>query len=134
MPIRDKRPKASELFAKEDNLVFRGKKVPFAEAFPNIVDFQIEVKRPREGTRGKIETLTYNPRNPPGEYVDCTNEICYGGGFSLGKILREMVERRETERKTSEICKGNKASPKGHRKYGVCTTLFEVQISLEYSV
>lgn len=133
MAKRDYRPKASELFAREENRVFGGKKLPFAKAFPNIVDFRIEVKRPREGSYGEKETLTYTPDNPPSEYVDCKNNICYGGGFSLGKILRKMVREKETELETSEVCKGYKGSPKGHRKYDICTTLFEVKIDLKCS-
>lgn len=32
---------------------------------------------------------------PGGEYIDCTNPSCEGGGFSMGNILREAISGKK---------------------------------------
>jgi hypothetical protein len=43
-----------------------------------------------------------------------------------------MVDKRETERQTSETCRGYWGSPQGQRKAKPCFNFFDVSIVLKY--
>jgi hypothetical protein len=133
MGRRDQRMKASDTF-REANFLF-SKKVSFDEAFPEIEDIVIEVVEDGHGVRhwGPGDPKrTYRKPHLPGEYVDCSNSLCYNGGVSVGSIIRDMVRERVTERETSEVCRGYEGSPKGRRKYRSCMNFFKVKISIRY--
>jgi len=130
MSRRDQRQKASDVF-QEKNFMF-SRKVSFDEAFPEIEDLIIEVEEssgvPSPGGSKSI----YNRQNMPGEYINCSNSLCYNGGFSIGSILREMVSKKQTELETSKFCQGNEASPKGRRVYRKCWHSFKTKVSIKY--
>ena len=67
-----------------------------------------------------------------GEYIDCTNPLCYNGGFGIGPVVREMVGGRETCREGAAICQGNEGSPKGWRIYRKCINHFRYTVELTY--
>jgi len=132
MSIRN-RKKASDVF-RETEFVF-SKKVPFKEAFPEIIDFKIECKE--AGHLGYYYSKNENWRyytieNPPGEYIDCSNPLCYNGGFSIGRVLREMVRNKETEKEGDAICQGYEGSPGGRRKYRSCINFFQYKVKIKY--
>jgi hypothetical protein len=131
MPERD-RMKASDVF-RETHYVF-SRKVPFEEAFPEIKDLRIEVQTLSEGSKFVNYTSVYTMKDKPGEYIDCLNPLCYGGGFSIGKILRDMVSKKETTYESSAMCKGYEGSPKGRRRYRSCLSHWKVKVTLEYKV
>ncbi len=124
--------KASDIFRESEFLFSR--KVPFKEAFPEIVDLEIECKE--TGHLGSVfsneNSHYYSIKNPPGEYIDCSNPLCYGGGFSIGGVLRGMVRNKETEKEGSESCKGYEGSPKGRRRYGSCINFFKYKVKIKY--
>lgn len=125
------RKKASDIF-RETNYVF-SKKVPFLEAFPELEDFTIEVSEsPDIIWGGEEHPRTYTKANPPGEFVDCTNSVCYSGGVSIGEILREMIRERKTQHQVSKGCRGYEGSPKGRRRYRSCMHRFTIKVSLRY--
>ena len=81
------RKKASDIF-KETNSLF-SKKVSFNEAFPDIESISIVVKeyenagqKPDDGLGIYPKTYIFNNRHLPSEYIDCSNTVCYNGGFS----------------------------------------------------
>jgi len=131
MSIKD-RKKASDVF-REWRPVF-GEKSSFKEAFPEIDDLKIECKE--TGHLGSVfnnETSHYySIENPPGEYIDCSNPLCYNGGFSIGRVLREMIRNKEMEKEGSEICKGYEGSPKGRRRYRNCLNFFKYKVKIKY--
>lgn len=129
MSRRDHRPKASEVF-RNSNLVF-AQKVSFEDAFPQIEDITIVGE---ESSLGSPQGNPFSYRKPhlPGEYIDCSNPVCYRGGFSVGSVLREMVRNKETEREARGICQGNEASPKGKKIYRKCLNTFKMKISIKY--
>lgn len=129
MSKREHRPKASEVFAKA-NLVF-GTKVGFAEAFPEIKALKVTVMETGHVGYGGKRTHSYTEVSV-GEYIDCSNPLCYNGGTSLGSHLREMVHERKEEGEFTDICRGNEASAKGRRVYRKCVNLFRSTISIEY--
>lgn len=125
------RTKASDIF-RETNFVF-SKKVPFLEAFPELEEFRIEVSESPDMIWGKDQRArVYAKENPPGEFVDCTNFVCYSGGVSIGEILRDMIRQRKTEAEVSKGCRGYEGSPKGRRRYRSCMHHFTVKVSLKY--
>ena len=128
MSDRDTRMKASDVF-KERQPVF-GQKVPFEEAFPEIDDVRVEVAESGHGMRGKNKDV--HIKGHLGEYIDCSNPLCYRGGFSIGAILRDMVKDRKEQFETTKGCQGYEGSPKGRRKYGSCPHLFRVLVTVKY--
>jgi hypothetical protein len=125
------RKKASDIFQETDYAFV--KKVPFLEAFPEIEDFKIEVSESTDMIWGGRErSCTYTRTQPPGEFVDCTNPVCYGGGVSIGEILRFMIDEGKTEEEVSRGCRGHEGSPQGRRKYRTCMHHFHVRVSLKY--
>jgi len=123
------RKKASEIH-RETNYVF-SKKVPFTEAFPEIDDITVEVKESGHGVYRNSCTGIYG-KDTLGEYIDCSNPLCYNGGFSIGRILWEMVRKQQCDLKTMKICQGYEGSPKGRRKYRSCCNSFDVAIKIIY--
>jgi hypothetical protein len=127
MAARDIRKKASDIF-REGYFPFV-QKVGFEEAYPQIDDLTIEVEEWGYSSKGK---RVYRKPNLPGEYVDCSNPLCYKGGVSIGLILRRMVREGATDRDETALCQGNEGSPKGRRIYRKCLHSFEIHISLTY--
>lgn len=129
MSSRD-REKASDVFRNAD-FVF-SKKVSFAEAFPTIEDIKVVVKRGGHYGVSEWNKEEHYGTNV-GEYVDCTNPMCYNGGFSVGHFLRTMVQSKQTHFERDYIgCQGYEGSPKGKRRYRSCTNHFGVTIDIKY--
>lgn len=125
----DKRQKASDVF-REGYYPFV-RKVSFAEAFPEIEDTRVEAKEYGYAPEAK-QCWLYTREHPPGEYVDCSNPLCYNGGFSIASVLRQMARDGLTEHETSGLCQGNEGSPKGRRIYRKCMHSFEVKVTIKY--
>jgi len=127
------RPKASDIF-RETDYDF-SKKVSFDEAYPTIKNVKAEVLQSGQGVvlRGHPSFYdNYDLKNWPGEFVDCSNPVCYGGGFSIGSILRDMVKKNQAQIKTTKGCRGYEGSPKGRRRYRSCGNRFKIKIYVEY--
>lgn len=128
MTNREYRKKAQEIF-NDTSFVFVGK-ASFEKAFPEVEECLVEVKERGPGV-SNWPTATVRHRNP-GEYINCSNPLCYNGGFRVGSDIREMVSKRETQREGSKICQGNEGSPKGRRVYRKCTNYFRYKITVKY--
>jgi len=124
----DKRMKASDVF-RESEYVFSSK-TSFEEAFPQIKNVEIEVEEIGVGVSQWIGKSVYTRH--VGEFIDCHNPTCYNGGFSIGKLLREMVKTRQTDLEETEFCQGNEGSPKGKRLYRKCWNKFNVKVHIDY--
>lgn len=123
----EKRQKASDVFRETD--FFMAKKSPFEEAFLDISDIRIEVTERKNFS--SADRKRYYGKDAS-EYVDCSNPACYNGGFRLGALIRNMVNRGQTELETTEFCQGYHGSPKGRRNYGPCEHRFKVIIKIKY--
>ena len=119
-----RRMKASDVFRNSPDPLF-GKKVSFQEAFPQIDKINVDVKRVRYAD----EEIIYWGG---GEYVDCDYELCYNGGFRIEKIIRLMVDNKETKKEGSCFCQGYEGSPKGRRRSRSCMNLFKYKIHIDY--
>lgn len=128
MNSRESRLKASDIF--ENTNHFIAKKGTFADAFPGIEELCVEVEID-EGFGGGKKQI-YSKQTLPGEHIDCIHPLCFNGGFSIGFILREMVRKRESDRKGSVICRGYEGSPKGRNKYRDCANMFRFSIHVDY--
>lgn len=58
--------------------------------------------------------------------------MCYNGGFSIGTIFRDMVNKSETTRHDSEMCQGYEGSPKGKNRYQSCLHRFHYRVNIIY--
>lgn len=81
------------------------------------------------------------------EYVDCNNPLCFGGGISLGNVLREMVAGRQEEFIGTSFCTGQEGvrhtggrtpagfvagDPEEPGPHPSCATRFEIEATLRY--
>lgn len=107
-------------------------KVDFDKAFPEIEELSVEVEETGKGITKSISRSIYTKDTLPGEYIDCSNPLCYRGGFSIGSILREMIRNKQTESEIEKFCKGKEGSPKGRRIYDDCFNCFDVKVSIKY--
>lgn len=121
--------KAQDVF-NETNFVF-ATKTTFEKAFPEIKNINFEVRENGKGTYNNGRTSHYC-KIDISEYVNCSNPICYNGGFSIGAIIREMVYKKETDREGSTMCQGNEGSPNGRKIYRKCWNDFSYKIQIEY--
>jgi hypothetical protein len=130
MSRREKRQKAQDVFNETDFLL--SSKGTFDDGFPTIDTIRVQVEEIGHGVDAEYNKRTYTKAHFPGEYVNCSNSLCYNGGFSLGEILRDMVSRLQMEKSAFKTCQGYKGSPKGRRNYGPCGNYFKVQVRLTY--
>jgi len=121
------RKKASDVFRETEFLL--AEKVPFSKALPQIKDIVIEIT---ESNGFQKSERRYQKSNFPGEYVDCSNTLCYNGGIQIGSMVRDMVLANKTVSKISRSCQGYEGSPKGRRRYRPCIHFFWVEITIEY--
>jgi len=121
--------KASDVFQKTE-YVF-SQKASFEEAFPEIEDVSVEVEESGQGVHKGFNKLTYKKKYI-GEYINCSNPLCYNGGFSIGGILREMIRNNKVDLETTESCQGYEGSPKGRRRYKPCWNFFKVKVHIKY--
>lgn len=117
--------KASDIF-KETNYVF-GSKGNFKDAFPEIQEMFIHVTELESLIWMKEQATHYlTVERPGGEYIDCTNPSCGGGGFSMGNVLRKAINSKEEEIEQSITCLGRETS--GRR----CMHAFKISGSVKY--
>ena len=128
---KNKIQKAQDVF-NSSNFVFSKKTSSFDEAFPEIADITINILENGEGVNQYNKERTYPKQYLPGEYINCSNNLCYNGGFSIGNIIRDMIRNEQTELEISKLCQGNEGSPKGRRIYRKCLNFFKIKIKLKY--
>lgn len=126
---RDKRMKASDVF-RESEFLF-AQKTTFDEAFPQIAEVSVEVTQTGRGVSQVLSKLTYTKQSL-GEFINCSNPLCYNGGFSIGSILREMVRNKQSDLSTTRSCQGYEGSAKGRSRWGPCMNCFSVRVHIDY--
>ena len=143
---QERRKKASDI-PRGTNSLFSNK-VPFTEAFAEIENIFIEVKEFESSMRkpekddeweramGSYSSYPrihrYSKNHLPAEKINCSNALCFKGGFSIGSIVRNMIGQKETFKESKEHCQGYEGSPKGKRKYRDCSHQFEYKITIKY--
>jgi len=124
-----KRQKASDVWKENTPFLGTGAKVGFKKAFPTISSIKVKVVESDSGI--ELGPRHYDEENV-GEFINCSNEMCYNGGFQLGHIIREMVRTGTTQDQASKNCQGFEGSPKGRKRYRSCWHSFEVTVEIEY--
>src|SRR5438128_2641341 len=122
------RKKAQELFSTSAPVF--GRKVPFSEAFPDISDFRIEVDEMTFEGR-TLRTWVFTPSHLPTEFVDCTNDLCYGGGVSVGSVLATMRASRLGEYESKVKCRGYEGSSRQRTRS--CLHRFRIRATVSYA-
>jgi hypothetical protein len=128
---RRKRMKASDVFREADYAFHSGPTLSFEEAFPGIEEVLIEVDEIGDGVDRDSGRRQYT-KNTFCEYINCSNPVCYKGGFSIGTILRHMVATRQSDFETTKGCQGYEGSPKGRRYYRPCSNGFKIRVHIDY--
>lgn len=126
----EERKKAQDLF-RETEPIF-GEKTTFVKAFPSIESVKIQYSAARHGMLKETDGVRYLNEKSIGEFINCTNSLCYNGGFRIADEIRTMVKEKATEKKFSGLCQGNEASPKGRKVYRHCAVFFQGDIQIEY--
>lgn len=117
--------KASEIL-QSGTPVF-GRTVGFNNIFPDIGTFEIEITELENAFHSTTgDFAVFNQNNPPGEYFDCHNRSCRGGGVSITEVVRKMVSSRETICDVELQCRGYENA---HR---ACYHHFRVRVALQY--
>ncbi|GAB6036147.1 hypothetical protein JCM15519_07060 [Fundidesulfovibrio butyratiphilus] len=135
MSERNKRLGAQDI-VNQGGFVF-GEPVAFEKAFPTIdtIKLQYEISfvggfpKKDEYDQGKY---TITDKKYIGEYIRCTNNKCYNGGFQIGWILRDMVRDGKTEQEGEIMCRGDEGSPKGRKIYRKCLNRCTYKISITF--
>ena len=143
---RESRNKASDIYHETNDLF--SDKVSFNRAIAETENIYIEVKEFESSLRkpendnewekamGSYSSYPmvhrYSKNHLPGENINCSNALCFNGGFSIASILRTMISKKEKFKEGKEHCKGYEGSPKGKRKYRDCTHQFEYKITIKY--
>ena len=124
----DKREKASEVIGKT-NYVFAKKVDSFAEAYPTIARLRVEVAE-YSGPWDRDKAPWVITETDFRHAVDCSNQLCYGGGVEVGWIIHDMVRQHLTEFEISKPCRGYEGTAK--RRDRSCVHTFTVKATIVY--
>jgi hypothetical protein len=121
---RVRKDKAGAVFSKSQLTVTT--KASFSEAFPSVRGVRIEVAE----TFYRRTVIHHLTEENAREFVDCSNPACYGGGVSIGAVLRWMVATTRSEAMETQLCRGYEGSKR--RRARDCPHSFAVRVELDY--
>lgn len=124
-----KRKKAQDVF--NDSEFLLGTKTTFRKTFPEIKVITVEIEETGEGVYHSYQPLHFDKKSI-GEFINCSNPLCYNGGFRIGRIICDMVSEKETDKEDSAFCQGNQGSPQGRKTYKKCLNCFDYKIHIKY--
>jgi hypothetical protein len=129
--------KASDVF--REGTPFIGRKVNFEQAYPEIEDIVVEIVETGDFEDVKFEDFhklrnrsIYTNKNLPGEFIDCSNPVCYNGGFRIGSVIHKMISEKLTEFQDESMCQGYEGSPKGKKRHKSCIHVFYYKVRIKY--
>ena len=115
----------------ERGLYVFGQPVPFKDAFPMLSDLRAHVQIRTGGPLDeRPQERHFSLEYPPGEYVRCPKPGCTDGGWCIADVIREMVAKKETQRKSGGICTGRQRM--GRSNFRECLTHFMADITIRY--
>ena len=103
----------------------------FEKAFPMIEDISVKTAERGYGIYAEPRRYTLG-KNGLGEYINCSNPSCKRGGFEISHEIRDMISKKDTERKTMIVCIGDEGSPKGRKIGRSCINRIETEIKIKY--
>lgn len=108
-------PKANEMGrreAAEGRHVIQRTLQRVEDALPTVASIRATATQVGRGTRPQHRQQ--DSMAHPGSFrenFDCANPLCYGGGVSIGSIVREMVRRKESTKQVEYLgCKGGEGT------------------------
>jgi hypothetical protein len=119
--------KATDVFSNSNPLF--GSKVTFKEAFPNIQSVTVDVVETDED--GDERRMSYD-ETELGQFIDCSRDRCYNGGFDIGKEIRKLYAAKLTEGGGEASCRGRDGTPKGKYQGESCEHMFTFSINIVY--
>lgn len=122
-----KHPDAQDLLEKSNPAL--GQKTTFREAYPQVVQLDLEVTATPMGF-GASRSYRYSLQHPPGSYSPGPNPNCSGGGFEVGWLLHDLVSKRQESGEAQGPCVGRERMGRGSRS---CFYLFKAKASLKYA-
>lgn len=102
----------------------------FREAFPSVERLNIEVKE--DGYMAAHKGVYKFAIDDTISQITCSNKQCRNGVCRVESVLRQMVSKGETEKKTFIPCNGTEGSPKLRVKRRECNNGFELNVSITY--
>jgi hypothetical protein len=66
-----------------------------------------------------------------GEFIDCPDPLCFGGGCCIGAVVRDMVLMKSNQRRGRVRCKGQKGAD-GKRRWRLCINVFKYEVRITY--
>jgi hypothetical protein len=116
-------PKSSQPF-------LGGPPVSFAEAYPDIGAFTIEISQ-GDLVWGASDALgaarSFSPENPPPPVVACINRLCRDGGFNLDTYLSQANGALPWTLDQTFRCNGHEGRANGRS----CSNAFRVKMHFE---
>jgi hypothetical protein len=97
--------------------------------FPEIEDISIKIEEVNATSTEPTKRSVYH--SIPGAYYNCSNPVCYGGGFRLGTLISEMITAKSSELSETKHCIGYEGTRK--RRTRECLHFFNVKISIKYN-
>lgn len=113
----------------EQHRFLGGEPTTFKNAYPKVESLRAEVFQHGDVEWEHQEHQTFNETNVPAE-IPCGNRRCRQGGFSMQRLIDDIVYGDKTEHEDTMHCGGHEGSPKGLRKGDPCMNSIKARITL----
>ena len=91
----------------------------------------VDIREGGPGTNRPGSQRRYMLRGGSNRIIPCGNPRCRDGGLSTGAIVKELLERGETEQLRLEVCPGLIATGVGNAAGIRCQNLFGVRVRIQ---
>jgi hypothetical protein len=108
-----------------------GHRVTFDEAFPEIEEINVRVIEIGDDIPGN-QLIRDFAKDTLTEYIKCSHPNCADGGFSIGCVIREMVQSKQTHRVHITDCRGVMGPRKRWLLQKGCCHQFTITIDIKY--
>jgi len=92
----------------------------------------IQVQIEEKGKRASPYLMLWHQKEMIREMIPCSNALCFDGGFSLGDLLRELVNNQQHNFIGTNFCRGREGDPERGGPRPSCETRFLVEVKLSF--
>jgi hypothetical protein len=93
---------------------------------------RIHVAIEEKGRNASPYPIQWGQKDSIRELIPCHNPLCFDGGFSLGDLLRELVNNKQEEFIGTSFCTGREGDPEESKDRPSCATRYDVEILLRF--
>jgi hypothetical protein len=105
----------------------------FLDAFPTVHDIEVRWRRQVLGSGPKGSGTWHIVRGVAlGEFVDCPDGSCLGGGFCIGAVIRDMVSMSSRLHSGRVRCRGRLNLPENVRRCRLCMNVYKFDVRITY--